>query len=139
MSGPAPLERWLEMLNSDEAPHEYHLELQPGDRLAAAPPYPDLEVQRVETTYVRRLVMQTVVARASAAEEGRGTADVVVARLVAELEGGGEVEVTRMVAPAESSAAVAADPNRCAACGRSIIPGEAITISGGSYHRTCVY
>lgn len=130
--------KWLRLLGAAEAPHEYALALQPGDCVPAAPPYPDLRVTAVDTAYVRRVVMQTITATATAADEGAEAVEVVVARLVAELEGGGEIEIQRLVGPAQAGAADEVDLTRCAACGRSIIAGEALVVGVRAYHPACV-
>jgi hypothetical protein len=130
--------RWLAAVQAPDAPHDLSLAAAAGDELRAAPPWPDLTVLGVEVTHVRRLVMQSVTVRAHAIDEGDGHVDLVIARLVAEVEGDAEIEIMRVVTPAGVEAALAPDLTTCTACARPIIRGEAVELDGGAYHRNCL-
>lgn len=126
------------MLASAQAPHELHLGLASGDRLAPGAPWPEVEIVTSSVAPVRRLVYQTIVASATRPGDPDAPVErILLGRLVAELADGGEVEIQRDVLPADADDP-AVDLSTCAACGGPIVvAGEARVEDGAAYHPRC--
>lgn len=133
------LERWCELLGASDSKFVFQLGIDSGVRFDATPPYPDLVVQDSSIVHVRRVVVQEIVVTATVPED-HDQAEIMVQRLVAELETGQELELMRTAQPvAESEKNV--DMSVCGACGEPLA-GEidefnTVVIEDAPYHRRC--
>lgn len=127
-----------ELLASVAAPHEFHLNTVAGEIFAPGAPWPTVEIVTANAAPVKRLVYQTIVARATRPGDPEAPVEsVLIGRLVAELADGAEVEIQRDVLPADADDP-AVDLSTCAACGAPIIvAGEARVEDGAAYHPRC--
>lgn len=121
-----------ELLGNQAAPHEFTLDTADGERIEAEAPYPNVDVVSAEVKPVKRLVYQTIVV--SASKDDLPAEQVVIGRLVAELEGGSEIEIQRDALPLNAGEV---DTSKCVACGGRILPGEAVIDESGAYHERC--
>lgn len=130
------MKRWCELLGASDSAFEFKLDIESGTRWETNPPYPDLCVRSVDMVHVRRFVVQRAVVTASVPEDF-DQAEIVVQRLVAELENGQELEMMRDAYPAKS-AEKSVDPGVCESCGNNIVDEmDVIWIEEKPYHRRC--
>ena len=130
--------RWCEMISASDSRFDFELGLDPekGVRWRGEPPYPDLKLRECKEVQVRRFVSQTMVVTASVPEDSDQT-ELIIDRLVAELEGGRQVELVRTARPAEREEVL--DPDVCRACeGKIVDKSETVMHEGEPYHRRCM-
>ena len=131
-------QRWCDMLAAADSRFEFRLGLDPesGVKWRGEPPYPDLVLREVKEVQVRRFVSQTITVSASVPEDA-DQADIIIDRLVAELESGEEVELARSARPAVGKEVLR--PNECRACSEVIVDdSEVVMYEGEPYHRRCM-
>ncbi len=132
------LRRWCEMISAADSKFGFQLGIKHGTKWEVEPPYPDLEVASAKETHVRRLVLQELVVSASVPEDD-DAADLVVTRLVAELEGGREVELNRHAQAAGEDVEAEIPMDVCCACGERICdPSIREMYEGKPYHKRCI-
>jgi hypothetical protein len=130
------LNRWCEIIGANDSAFEFNLGVEQGTQWQQKPPYPDLKVVDSSLVHVRRIVVQRVVLTASVPED-YDQAEIVVQRLVAELENGQELEMMREACPAKESEKVV-DPGVCEACGQNIADElDTVWIGDMPYHSRC--
>jgi len=124
-----------------DAPHDYSLELKPGDVMRADAPDPEIEVVDANVMHPKAIAWQQLTVRATDQLSGR-VERFVVGRVVAVFDGDdGETEIEigeRTVIPAALLDHPTADLTTCAACGAPIIDQrEAVVYRDAAYHAGC--
>lgn len=133
------LAKWCRLVDASDSRFEFNLDVSDGVKWEASPPYPDLVVRNSKIVHVRRTVVQELLLTASVPED-RDQAEIVVQRLVAELETGQEIELMRQANPAADSDQIV-DMDVCTACGEQIAGGSdgfnTVVINDKPYHKRC--
>jgi hypothetical protein len=102
-----------------------------------SPPYPELKAVKASISHVRMIALQEITVEASEPESAIG-GQILVQRLVAQLENNQEIELMRSAAPVTGEEAHIED-GICKACGVPFADESQIEIyEGEQYHKTCM-